>query len=107
MGDKHTGTEHLLLGILREETSRAAKILHEHGRLQAVREELMRSSQEKLHLQNRTHREPSVLAEFSRDVTQAAVDGLLDPMIGRESELQWGRRADSLPPHQEQSCAGR
>jgi ATP-dependent Clp protease ATP-binding subunit ClpC len=89
MGDKHTGTEHLLLGILREETSRAAKILHEHGlRLQAVREELMRSSQEKLHLQNRTYREPSVLAEFSRDVTQAAVDGLLDPMIGRESELQ-------------------
>src|SRR6185312_11538924 len=49
MRNKHTGTEHLLLGILREEKCRAAKMLFERGlRLQAIREELMRSTQEKL-----------------------------------------------------------
>ncbi len=89
MREKYTGAEHLLLGILREETSRAAKILHERGlRLHAVREELMRSSQEKVNLQQRISREPSVLAEFSRDITQAAANGLLDPIVGREAELQ-------------------
>ena len=40
---RHIGTEHLLLGILREEKSSAAEILHEHGlRLNQAREELIR-----------------------------------------------------------------
>jgi ATP-dependent Clp protease ATP-binding subunit ClpC len=89
MRNKHTGTEHLLLGILREEKCRAAKMLFERGlRLQAIREELMRSTQEKLELQQKSSREPSVLAEFSRDLTQAAAEGQLDPIVGREAELQ-------------------
>jgi ATP-dependent Clp protease ATP-binding subunit ClpC len=33
-------------------------------------------------------REPSIIAEFSRDVTQAANDGHLDPLIGRGAELE-------------------
>jgi ATP-dependent Clp protease ATP-binding subunit ClpC len=41
MGHKHVGTEHLLLGLLREEKCFAAQILHERGlRLLAVREEV-------------------------------------------------------------------
>ena len=40
---KHIGTEHLLLGLLREEHSLAAEFLHERGvRLASTREELMR-----------------------------------------------------------------
>jgi ATP-dependent Clp protease ATP-binding subunit ClpC len=40
---RHIGTEHLLLGILREEKCVAAEILHERGlRLNAIREELAR-----------------------------------------------------------------
>jgi ATP-dependent Clp protease ATP-binding subunit ClpC len=31
LSDKHIGTEHLLLGLLREEKSFAAALLHEHG----------------------------------------------------------------------------
>ncbi len=36
----------------------------------------------------RTAREPSILAEFSSDITQAANDGHLDPLIGRGAELE-------------------
>ena len=45
---KHVGTEHLLLGILREEKCFGAEILMERGlRLSALREELARTSGEK------------------------------------------------------------
>ncbi len=41
---KHIGTEHLLLGLLREEKCFAAEILHERGlRLSTIREELART----------------------------------------------------------------
>jgi ATP-dependent Clp protease ATP-binding subunit ClpC len=44
LNHRHIGTEHLLLGILREEKCVAAQILHERGfRLNAIREELARS----------------------------------------------------------------
>ena len=44
LNHRHIGTEHLLLGILREEKCVAAEILHERGlRLVAIREELARS----------------------------------------------------------------
>jgi ATP-dependent Clp protease ATP-binding subunit ClpA len=44
---RHIGTEHLLLGILREETCMAAQILHDRGlRLVAIREELARLPRE-------------------------------------------------------------
>src|SRR5260370_11147801 len=48
LSHKHIGTEHLLLGLLREEKCFAAEILHERGlRLSAIREELARGSSEK------------------------------------------------------------
>ncbi|HMF74904.1 MAG TPA: ATP-dependent Clp protease ATP-binding subunit [Bryobacteraceae bacterium] len=85
LSHKHIGTEHLLLGLLREEKSFAAEILHERGlRLSAVREEISRSASEKT---TTRPKESSLLAEFSRDLTQAAVDGMLDPLIGRDTEL--------------------
>jgi len=86
LSHKHIGTEHLLLGLLREEKSFAAEILHERGlRLSAVREEIARTASEKTSASR--PKESSLLAEFSRDLTQAAVDGMLDPLIGRDSEL--------------------
>src|SRR6266571_6067251 len=87
LSHKHIGTEHLLLGLLREEKCFAAEILHERGlRLSTIREELARSSQEKA--QPQRQRESSLLSEFSRDLTQAAMDNQLDPLVGRESELE-------------------
>ena len=87
LSHKHIGTEHLLLGLLREEKCFAAEILHERGlRLSTIREELSRVQSEKL-LANRP-KGNSMLAEFSRDLTQEAADNKLDPLIGREGELE-------------------
>ena len=87
LNHKHIGTEHLLLGLLREEKCFAAEILHERGlRLSQVREEIARSSSEKM--SSNRPKESSLLAEFSRDLTQAAMDGSLDPLIGRDYELE-------------------
>src|SRR6201747_1596065 len=87
LSHKHIGTEHLLLGLLREEKCFAAEILHERGlRLSTIREELQRSQSEKV-ASNRP-KESSLLAEFSRDLTQSAMDNSLDPLIGRDHELE-------------------
>jgi len=87
LSHKHIGTEHLLLGLLREDKSFAAEILHERGlRLPTIREELSRAQNEKV-ASNRA-KETSLLAEFSRDLTQAAMENQLDPLIGREGELE-------------------
>src|SRR4030081_2150312 len=87
LSHKHIGTEHLLLGLLREEKCFAAEILHERGlRLSTIREELARTSQEKA--QPQRQRESSLLSEFSRDLTQSAMDNQLDPLVGRDGELE-------------------
>src|SRR5664280_1010106 len=88
LGHKHIGTEHLLLGLLREEKCFASEILQERGlKLAQIRDELARVTQEKAPAQAR-QRESSLLAEFSRDLTQAAMDGQLDPLVGRDGELE-------------------
>ena len=87
LAHKHIGTEHLLLGLLREDKCFAAEILHERGlRLSTLREELSRSQSERSSYGR--SKEISLLAEFSRDLTQAALDDQLDPLVGRESELE-------------------
>jgi ATP-dependent Clp protease ATP-binding subunit ClpC len=90
LGHKHIGTEHLLLGLLREEKCFASEILQERGlKLAQIREELGRVTQEKAQpQQQQQRRESSMLAEFSRDLTQAATDGQLDPLVGRDGELE-------------------
>jgi ATP-dependent Clp protease ATP-binding subunit ClpC len=96
LSHKHIGTEHLLLGLLREEKCFAAEILTERGlRLTAIREELQRTTQEKpaaaaAGKQRGSGNQPeqSMLAEFSRDLTQAAADQQLDPLVGRDFEVE-------------------
>ena len=87
LNHRHIGTEHLLLGILREEKCVAGEILHERGlRLNAIREELARSVVDRQTLVK--PKETPLLSEFSRDLTQAAVDGVLDPLVGRGNEIE-------------------
>jgi ATP-dependent Clp protease ATP-binding subunit ClpC len=87
LSNKHIGTEHLLLGLLREEKCFASEILLERGlRLSTVRDELARTTQERAPQAQRT-RETSMLSEFSRDLTQAALDNQLDPLVGRDQEV--------------------
>ena len=99
LSHKHIGTEHLLLGLLREEKCFAAEILMERGlRLPTIREELQRTTQDKptaaqqqqskqQRAGNAPQQEQSMLAEFSRDLTQAAMDQALDPLVGRDTEV--------------------
>ncbi len=98
LSHKHIGTEHLLLGLLREEKCFAAEILLERGlRLPTIREELQRTTQDKPTAQQQkqqqrasnapAQQEQSMLAEFSRDLTQAAMDQQLDPLVGRDGEV--------------------
>ena len=84
---RHIGTEHLLLGLLREERSMAAEILYERGlRLNAVREEVSRSSGNDPRAAAK--KETPHLAEFSRDLTEDAANDKLDPLVGREGEIE-------------------
>jgi ATP-dependent Clp protease ATP-binding subunit ClpC len=95
------GTEHLLLGLLREEKCLAAEILRGYGlQLSATREELNRVQSEKAPSQ--APKETPLLSEFSRDLSQAARENRLDPLIGRENELErvvhiLGRRTKNNP----------
>src|SRR6187431_2916720 len=83
----YIGTEHLLLGILREERSVAASILYEKGmRLASVREDIVQLLNEKT--APARPKETPLLAEFSRDLTDAAVKNQLDPLVGRDLELE-------------------
>jgi len=83
----YIGTEHLLLGILREERSVAATILMEKGmRLNTVREDIVALLNEKTTLTR--VKETPLLAEFSRDLTDAAMKNQLDPLVGRHIELE-------------------
>jgi len=83
----YIGTEHLLLGILREERSVAASILYEKGmRLASVREDIVQLLNEKTAPVR--PKETPLLAEFSRDLTDAAMKNQLDPLVGREVELE-------------------
>src|SRR5690348_3709905 len=81
LSDKHIGTEHLFLGLLREEESFAAQIMIERGvRLSKIREELARQPQEATLAQSRPVREE----------LQLYISDLVDQtqqLVGREEEL--------------------
>ncbi|MCG6921771.1 MAG: ATP-dependent Clp protease ATP-binding subunit [Acidobacteria bacterium] len=83
----YIGTEHILLGLLREETSVAATILAERGmRLPAVRDDIKEIVTEKAAVGR--EKDTPLLSEFSRDLTEDASRGVLDPLVGREEELE-------------------
>jgi len=83
----YIGTEHILLGLMREEQSVAATILAEKGlRLPGVREDILALLNEKASAGKA--KETPLLSEFSRDLTEAAARGTLDPLVGRDEELE-------------------
>ena len=85
LSHKHIGTEHLLLGLLREEKCFAAQILHERGvRISFVREALEQAPHEEV---VRT-KNPSLLSDHSTYLTKLAKESRLLPCIGREKEIE-------------------
>ncbi|HEX4947179.1 MAG TPA: ATP-dependent Clp protease ATP-binding subunit [Blastocatellia bacterium] len=86
LGNRHIGTEHLLLGLLREENTLASEILYERGiRLTDIRSELMRQTGRER--DSVARKETPHLYEFCRDLTDAALEGKLDPLVGRDAEI--------------------
>ena len=91
----YIGTEHLLIGLMREGEGVAAGVLESLGvSLEKVRDETSRIIQSQSSGQSgsapsssRASRTPT-LDEMGGDLTKRASDGELDPVIGRETELQ-------------------
>ncbi|MFN7973949.1 MAG: ATP-dependent Clp protease ATP-binding subunit [Acidobacteriota bacterium] len=84
---KYVGTEHILLGLLREEQSMAARILSQKGlRVFTLREDIVAFHREKA-LAKEKEKLP-FLTEFSRNLTELALKKKFDPLIGREEELE-------------------
>ena len=85
----HLGVEHLLLGILREGDSIAAEILFGYGvQLAAVKEKIGLQNVTPNRRRKRPEKETPNLEEFTRDLTAAALERKLDPLIGREDETE-------------------
>jgi len=87
---RHIGPEHILLGLGREENSIAAEILFHFGlRVQGVRDEISRQTglPNILASADENSTTPN-LQEFTRDLTEDAAQGRLDPLIGREPEIE-------------------
>ena len=93
LGHNYVGTEHLLLGLIREGEGVAARVLLELGvDRKRVREEIMKSlarsggaAGAKKSARGKT--ETATLDQFGRDLTQHARDLKLDPIIGRDHEI--------------------
>jgi ATP-dependent Clp protease ATP-binding subunit ClpC len=94
MGHTYIGTEHLLLGLLREGEGVAAKVLDSFGvTLEKARAEVMRASTQQSAAKSRLSRPASTtrtptLDQVSHDLTAAARADKLDPVIGREKEIE-------------------
>ncbi|MCK4260348.1 MAG: ATP-dependent Clp protease ATP-binding subunit [Halanaerobiales bacterium] len=94
LGHNYIGTEHLLLGLIREGEGVAARVLKELGAdLEVVRRTVInllggatQVSGNASGKKNRTN--TPTLDEFSRDLTEMAEIGKLDPVIGREKEIE-------------------
>jgi ATP-dependent Clp protease ATP-binding subunit ClpC len=86
--DEFISTEHIFLAILSERNTPAARILQEYG---IVRDRVMEGIKGLRGGQRVTDRQAEgryrTLDKYSRDLTQLARDGKLDPVIGRDEEI--------------------
>ena len=99
MGSGYIGTEHLLMGLLREGGNMGLRILRTIGvdpnkLYSAVLKKLNDASAKAVPsggssaARDGDKKSGKALAEFTRDLTEAARSGKLDPVIGREKEIQ-------------------
>jgi ATP-dependent Clp protease ATP-binding subunit ClpC len=103
LGHNYIGSEHLLLGLVREGDGIAGKILRSFGAnlLGARQLAINLSMRAATYVKEKKSTSPA-LDEFGRDLTQLARDGILDPVIGRENEIErvmqiLGRRIKNNP----------
>jgi len=100
LGHNYVGTEHLLLGLLREQEGVAARVLMNLGlKLEEVREEVLNLLGATFDTENsqtpaftgeeeKTKSKTPALDSFGRDLTKQAAANELDPVIGRVREIE-------------------
>jgi len=89
LGHNHIGSEHLLLGLLREEEGIGGKILRSLGANLLTARQLTVTFLRKSTPRERDRKSNTpALDEFGRDLTQLAQAGQLDPVIGRADEIE-------------------
>ncbi len=105
LSHNYVGTEHLLLGLLREQEGVAAQVLMNLGlKLEEVREEVLNllgagvepdeaatqpsGGEPQQQQQRRGKSKTPALDSFGRDLTELAREGQLDPVIGRQNEIE-------------------
>lgn len=103
LGHNYIGTEHLLLGLLKEGEGVAAQVLTKLGAdLSQVRQAVIQllsgyqsdgDNRETVGVSGNPVRDPgqtnsAILEQFGRNLTQAAREGKLDPVIGRKTEME-------------------
>ena len=97
LGHSYIGTEHILLGLIREGEGVAAQVLVKLGAdLNRVRQQVIQllsgyQGKEQVAVGGNDQapdKGSQILDQFGRNLTQAARDGKLDPVIGREKEME-------------------
>ena len=103
LNNNYIGTEHLLLGLIREGDGLAGRVLAKLGvELEKARREVMALQDNDTSTKSgsgaRSQSQPSTpsantaktqtLDEFGRDLTELARDGKLDPVVGRQNEIE-------------------
>jgi ATP-dependent Clp protease ATP-binding subunit ClpC len=96
LNNNYIGTEHLLLGLIREGDGLAGRVLAKLGvELERARREVMalqdNETQTKAGSRSSSHggtNKTQTLDEFGRDLTELAREGKLDPVVGRGNEIE-------------------
>ena len=107
LGHNYIGTEHLLLGLIREGEGVAARVLENLGvDLAKVRTQVIRMLGETAEVTSgggsKGSTKTPTLDEFGTNLTQLAAEGKLDPVVGRQNEIErviqiLGRRTKNNP----------
>lgn len=108
LGNNYIAPEHILLGLLQDEEGVAAKVLENFGiERRQLRTELIKNLGEEVPASaggnsRSQSRKTATLDEFSTNLTQLAAQGKLDPIVGRDREIErviqiLGRRTKNNP----------
>ena len=109
LGHNYIGTEHLLMGLVREGEGVAARVLENLAvNVSSIRAEVIQMLGDNTEVNSngnanmQTRSKTPTLEEFGSNLTELAVEGVLDPVVGRQKEIErviqiLGRRTKNNP----------
>jgi ATP-dependent Clp protease ATP-binding subunit ClpC len=89
LGQNYIGTEHILLGLMKEDNGSASQVMKSFGiSLSMIRKETISLLKISAPKKGEEKKDTPLLNEFSRNLTQLAGELKLDPVIGRDDEIE-------------------